>query len=115
MVDKFIIQLEEQLADRNVAIELSAPARTWLAKKGYDPTYGARPLARLIQEEIKKPLADELLFGKLAKGGRATVGLKDGKLTFSFTASDAPGRKGGGGSGRRGGSGKRPRVPEYAS
>ena len=115
VVDKFIIQLEEQLADRNVAIELSAPARTWLAKKGYDPTYGARPLARLIQEEIKKPLADELLFGKLAKGGRATVGLKDGKLTFSFTASDAPGRKGGGGSGRRGGSGKRPRVPEYAS
>ena len=115
VVDKFIIQLEEQLADRNVTIELSAAARTWLAEKGYDPTYGARPLARLIQEEVKKPLADELLFGKLAKGGRVQVGLKDGKLTFSFPASDAPGRKGGGGSGRRGGSGKRPRVPEYAS
>ena len=115
VVDKFIIQLEEQLADRNVSIELSAEARTWLAEKGYDPTYGARPLARLIQEEIKKPLADELLFGKLAKGGRVAVGLKDGKLTFGFPASDAPGRKGGGGSSRRGGSGKRPRVPEYAS
>ena len=115
VVDKFIIQLEEQLADRNVTIELSAAARTWLAENGYDPTYGARPLARLIQEEIKKPLADELLFGKLAKGGRVQVGLKDGKLTFSFPASDASGRKGGGGSGRRGGSGKRPRVPEYAS
>ena len=115
VVDKFVIQLEEQLADRNVSIELSAAARTWLAENGYDPTYGARPLARLIQEEIKKPLADELLFGKLAKGGRVQVGLKDGKLTFSFPASDASGRKGGGGSGRRGGSGKRPRVPEYAS
>ena len=115
VVDKFVIQLEEQLADRNVTIELSAAARTWLAENGYDPTYGARPLARLIQEEIKKPLADELLFGKLAKGGRVQVGLKDGKLTFSFPASDASGRKGGGGSGRRGGSGKRPRVPEYAS
>ena len=86
VVDKFIIQLEEQLADRNVTIELSAAARTWLAEKGYDPTYGARPLARLIQEEVKKPLADELLFGKLAKGGRVQVGLKDGKLTFSFPA-----------------------------
>ena len=115
VVDKFIIQLEEQLADRNVSIELSAAARTWLAENGYDPTYGARPLARLIQEEIKKPLADELLFGKLAKGGRVQVGLRDGKLTFSFPASDTSGRKGGGGSGRRGGSGKRPRVPEYAS
>ena len=115
VVDKFVIQLEEQLADRNVTIELSAAARAWLAENGYDPTYGARPLARLIQEEIKKPLADELLFGKLAKGGRVQVGLKDGKLTFSFPASDASGRKGGGGSGRHGGSGKRPRVPEYAS
>ncbi len=115
VVDKFVIQLEAQLADRNVTIELSPAARTWLAEKGYDPTYGARPLARLIQEEIKKPLADELLFGKLAKGGRVLVGLRDGKLTFSFPADNAPGRKGGGGTGRRGGSGKRPRVPEYAS
>ena len=115
VVDKFVIQLEDQLADRNVSIELSAPARTWLAEHGYDPTYGARPLARLIQEEIKKPLADELLFGRLAKGGRVQVELEDGKLTFSYPAPDASGRKGGGGSGRRGGPGKRPRVPEYAS
>ena len=115
VVDKFVIQLEEQLADRNVTIELSAAARAWLAEHGYDPTYGARPLARLIQEEIKKPLADELLFGKLAKGGRVLVGLKGGKLTFSYPAPGAPGRKGGGGPGRRGGPGKRPRVPEYAT
>ena len=86
VVDKFVIQLEDQLADRNVTIELSAAARTWLAEKGHDPTYGARPLARLIQEEIKKPLADELLFGKLAKGGRVLVGLREGKLTFSYPA-----------------------------
>ena len=115
VVDKFVIQLEEQLADRKVTIELSTAAKAWLAEHGYDPTYGARPLARLIQEEIKKPLADELLFGKLAKGGRVLVGLKGGKLTFSYPAPGAPGRKGGGGPGRRGGSGKRPRVPEYAT
>ena len=118
VVDKFVIQLEEQLADRNVTIELSAAARAWLAEHGHDPTYGARPLARLIQEEIKKPLADELLFGRLAKGGHVKVGLKAGSLTFSFPADDAPGapgRKRGGGAGRRGGPGKRPRVPEYAS
>ena len=118
VVDKFVIQLEEQLADRNVTIELSAAARTWLAEHGHDSTYGARPLARLIQEEIKKPLADELLFGRLAKGGHVKVGLKAGSLTFSFPADDAPGapgRKRGGGAGRRGGPGKRPRVPEYAS
>ena len=115
VVDKFVIQLEEQLADRRVTIELSAAARTWLAENGHDPTYGARPLARLIQEEIKKPLADELLFGKLAKGGRVLVGLKGGKLTFSYPADGGPGRKGGRGAGRRGGPGKRPRVPEYAN
>ncbi len=118
VVDKFVIQLEGQLADRNVTIELSAAARTWLAEHGHDSTYGARPLARLIQEKIKKPLADELLFGRLAKGGHVKVGLKAGSLTFSFPADDAPGapgRKRGGGAGRRGGPGKRPRVPEYAS
>src|SRR5258706_9951403 len=69
VVDKFVLQLEEQLADRNVTIELDASARDWLAVKGYDPLFGARPLARVIQEHIKKPLAEELLFGKLAKGG----------------------------------------------
>src|SRR6201981_2181096 len=69
VVDKFVLQLEEQLADRNVTIELDASARAWLAEKGYDPLFGARPLARIIQEHIKKPLADELLFGRLAEGG----------------------------------------------
>ena len=86
VVDKFVLQLEEQLADRNVTIELDASARTWLAEKGYDPLFGARPLARIIQEHIKKPLADELLFGRLAKGGivRVTRKQEDDALAFSF-------------------------------
>ena len=65
MVDKFVLQLEAQLADRNVTIELSDEARDWLVENGYDETMGARPMARLIQETIKTPLADEVLFGKL--------------------------------------------------
>ncbi len=88
VVDKFVIELEEQLADRNVEIELSAEAKSWLAEKGYDQSFGARPLARVIQENIKRPLADELLFGKLAKGGRVIVSVKDGKL--DFTIKDLP-------------------------
>jgi ATP-dependent Clp protease ATP-binding subunit ClpA len=86
VVGKFILQLEEQLADRNVTIELDATARAWLAEKGYDPLYGARPLARVIQEHIKKPLAEELLFGRLAKGGivRARHEADEDKLTFTF-------------------------------
>ncbi|MQA65841.1 MAG: ATP-dependent Clp protease ATP-binding subunit ClpA [Alphaproteobacteria bacterium] len=85
VVDKFVLELEVQLADRGVEIELSDEARKWLAEKGYDPTFGARPLARVIQESIKRPLADELLFGKLAKGGLVRVGIKDGALTFDIT------------------------------
>src|SRR5216117_53552 len=73
VVDKFVLQLEEQLADRNVTIELDASSRDWLAAKGYDPLFGARPLARVIQETIKKPLADEVLFGKLKAGGHVRV------------------------------------------
>jgi len=84
VVDKFVMQLEAQLADRNVTIELSSAAREWLAEKGYDPLYGARPLARIIQEHIKKPLAEELLFGRLTKGGAVKVGFKDGALTFEY-------------------------------
>ncbi|HAX92024.1 MAG TPA: ATP-dependent Clp protease ATP-binding subunit ClpA [Rhodospirillaceae bacterium] len=86
VVDKFIIQLEAQLADRGVTITLSDEARAWLAQKGYDPAFGARPLARLIQEKLKKPLADELLFGKLQKGGTVIVDLDaaTSTLTFSF-------------------------------
>ncbi len=96
VVDKFLILLEEQLADRGVTIELDAAARTWLAEKGYDMRFGARPLARVIQEHIKKPLSDELLFGKLVKGGSVVIKMgKDGKLSFQIRKS--PGRRGGGG------------------
>src|SRR5713226_7755916 len=90
VVDKFILQLEEQLADRNVTIELDEAARKWLAEKGYDRLFGARPLGRIIQEHIKKPLAEELLFGKLTKGGIVRVTREGDKLVFSFT--EAPPR-----------------------
>ena len=80
VVDKFILELEAQLMDRNVTIELTPKAAEWIADKGYDDRMGARPLARVIQEHIKKPLAEELLFGKLAKGGFIKVGVKDGKI-----------------------------------
>ena len=90
IVEKFVMQLEAQLADRNVTIELSSAAKEWLAEKGYDPLYGARPLARVIQEYVKKPLAEELLFGKLAKGGAVRVGKKDDELTFEFIEAPLP-------------------------
>ena len=80
VVEKFVLQLEAQLMDRHVHIELTRPAAEWLAEKGYDDKMGARPLARVIQEEIKKPLAEELLFGRLTKGGLVKVAVKDGKL-----------------------------------
>jgi len=80
VVEKFVLQLEAQLLDRNVTIELTKAAAEWLGEKGYDDKMGARPLGRVIQEEIKKPLAEELLFGKLAKGGVVKVGIKDGKI-----------------------------------
>jgi ATP-dependent Clp protease ATP-binding subunit ClpA len=98
VVDKFVMQLEAQLADRQVSIELTEAARKWLAKKGYDPLFGARPLGRTIQEHIKKALAEELLFGKLAKGGTVKVDLKDDVLTFDFIESQP----------------KEPKVPELA-
>ncbi|GFZ97402.1 ATP-dependent Clp protease ATP-binding subunit ClpA [Elstera cyanobacteriorum] len=92
VVDKFIIQLEAQLAERHVALELTDAAKAWLAKKGYDPLYGARPLARVIQETVKKPLAEELLFGKLTHGGHVQVDVGgDGDLAFLVTS--APGLK----------------------
>jgi ATP-dependent Clp protease ATP-binding subunit ClpA len=85
VVDKFILQLELQLADQNVHIQFDSDARGWLAEKGYDKLYGARPMARLIQDEIKQPLAEELLFGKLSGGGEVHVSLKDGKPAFELT------------------------------
>ena len=90
VVEKFVMQLEAQLADRNVTIELSSAAKEWLSERGYDPLYGARPLARVIQEYVKKPLAEELLFGKLAKGGSVKVGLRDGALTFDCQEATPP-------------------------
>ncbi len=80
VVEKFVLQLEAQLLDRNVTIELTKAAADWLGDKGYDDKMGARPLGRVIQEHIKKPLAEELLFGKLAKGGIVKVGVKNGDL-----------------------------------
>ena len=88
VVQKFVMQLEAQLADRHVTIETSDEAADWLAKNGFDELYGARPLARVIQENIKKPLADEILFGKLAKGGHVKVVLKDSKLAFEIEGDE---------------------------
>ncbi len=84
VVEKFVLQLEAQLLDRGVAIELSRKAAEWLADKGYDDKMGARPLARVIQEYIKKPLAEELLFGQLTKGGLVKVGVKRGEIELSI-------------------------------
>src|SRR5271154_1154246 len=90
VVDKFVLQLEEQLAERNVTIELDPDARAWLAEKGYDPLFGARPLARVIQEHIKKPLAEELLFGRLAKGGIVHVTRKPEENVLAFSFEQGP-------------------------
>ena len=94
------LQLEEQLAERHVAITLTPEARAWLATKGYDPVFGARPLARVIQNEVRDPLTDEILFGALENGGTVTIGLADDELTFDVrgeAAGDArkPFRNGG--------------------
>jgi ATP-dependent Clp protease ATP-binding subunit ClpA len=84
IVDKFVKELAEQLADRKVTVEVRPAARDYLAKKGYDPLNGARPLSRVIQDEVKRPLTDELLFGKLVNGGTVRVDATDDKLTFVF-------------------------------
>ncbi len=89
VVEKFVLQLEAQLMDRNVTIDLSDDAAAWLAEKGYDDKMGARPLARVIQENIKKPLAEELLFGKLAKGGVVHVRVRDGAIVLLTEGPDA--------------------------
>ncbi|SDI91319.1 ATP-dependent Clp protease ATP-binding subunit ClpA [Lutimaribacter saemankumensis] len=90
VVEKFVLQLEAQLMDRNVTIELTKPAAEWLADKGYDDKMGARPLGRVIQEYIKKPLAEELLFGKLAKGGVVKVGVRNGEIDLRIEGPDNP-------------------------
>jgi ATP-dependent Clp protease ATP-binding subunit ClpA len=88
IVEKFVLQLESQLSERHVAITLSADARRWLARKGYDPVYGARPLARVIQRDVRDPLTDEILFGQLEHGGTVTIGVEGDGLTFSFAARE---------------------------
>jgi ATP-dependent Clp protease ATP-binding subunit ClpA len=84
IVEKFILQLESQLAERKIAFSLEPEARAWLARKGFDPIYGARPLGRVIQQEVRNPLTDEILFGRLENGGHVRIGLADDHLTFAF-------------------------------
>jgi len=84
IVEKFVLQLEGQLAERRVAIVLQPEARVWLATKGYDPKFGARPLARVIQKDVRDPLTDQILFGALEHGGTVTIGAADDTLTFTF-------------------------------
>ncbi|MEE8294401.1 MAG: ATP-dependent Clp protease ATP-binding subunit ClpA [Sphingomonadales bacterium] len=93
VVEKFILELELQLAERNVHIRLDQEARTWVAERGYERKFGARPLARVIQEYIKKPLADELLFKKLRKGGEVVVHIKNDKPHFEITPLKKPTKK----------------------
>ena len=109
VVDKFIMQLEEQLVDRNVTIETTDAARQWLAERGYDQSFGARPLGRVIQEHIKKPLAEELLFGKLAKGGLVRIDVDGDGLTFEYPDTGADGKAPGG---KRGGKRPKKKIPE---
>lgn len=90
VVDKFILQLELQLAEQNVHIQFDSDARGWLGERGYDKLYGARPMARLIQDKVKQPLAEELLFGKLAHGGEVHVKVKEGGEELAFELTPAP-------------------------
>ncbi|MBU1139404.1 MAG: ATP-dependent Clp protease ATP-binding subunit ClpA [Proteobacteria bacterium] len=84
VVEKLIVELQAQLAEKKVSVSLTAKARSWLAQKGYDPAFGARPLRRLIMKEIGDVLTDEILFGQLVSGGKVTVGLRDGQLSFTY-------------------------------
>src|SRR5262249_24594626 len=90
IVEKFILELEAQLRERRVAFTLTPEARAHLARKGYDPVFGARPLSRLIQAEVRDPLTDEILFGRLQAGGTVTIGLDSGKLTFDISPAPPP-------------------------
>ena len=89
VVDKFIIELQAQLDAKGVSLEVSEKARTWLAEQGYDKSMGARPMSRLIQDQLKRELASELLFGQLSKGGEVKVGLRNEKLTFKYSSIEA--------------------------
>ena len=85
IVNKFIDELSDRLAERELSISLTAAARKFLAKKGYDPLFGARPLGRYIETNVNDPISREILFGSLTKGGRVKVGLKGEKLTFNYS------------------------------
>ena len=85
IVDKFIIEVEAQLEDKGVSLSIDNEAREYLAKKGFDEVYGARELSRIIQSEVKKPMAEELIFGKLAKGGHVEITLKNNNICFNFS------------------------------
>ena len=114
VVEKFVLQLEAQLSERNVTFELDDAAVSWLVERGYDRAYGARPMGRVIQDNIKKALADELLFGRLANGGHVKVGTKDDKLSFEITPS-APAKSKRKPRGKKGGGGSAPKkTPEFA-
>jgi ATP-dependent Clp protease ATP-binding subunit ClpA len=90
IVEKFMLQLEQQLAERHVAITLTPEARAWLAVKGYDVKFGARPLGRVVQREVRDPLTDEILFGALEQGGTVTIGLAEDRLQFAFEGKQPP-------------------------
>jgi ATP-dependent Clp protease ATP-binding subunit ClpA len=90
VVDKFLIELESQLQDRHVSVSATAEARQWLAEHGFDPQMGARPMARVIQDHVKRPLADELLFGSLVAGGRVTLEVVDDQLVPRVEAAEVP-------------------------
>jgi len=96
VVEKFVMQLEAQLSDRNVTFELTDEATDWIVEKGYDRHYGARPMARIIQDNIKQPLADALLFGELAKGGHVLVKVEEGELAFDLTPAEKKRKPSGG-------------------
>ncbi len=90
IVDKFLLQLEAQLQDRNVEIDATDAARRWLGEKGYDRAFGARPLGRVIQEHVKRQMSEEVLFGKLENGGRVTVDVKDDEVVFEYEEPAPP-------------------------
>ena len=106
VVDKFIKELKGQLAERSVTLSISEEARTWLATKGYDRLYGARPMARLIQQKVKEPLSEELLFGKLERGGHANLEIEDDQIVIRSTAAEGKADSGNGSS---------PKPPEAAA
>ena len=90
-MDKMVRQLAAQLAEKGVEVEITEPGRQVLAVKGYDPAFGARPLGRVIEDQVKRPLTEELLFGQLASGGKATVDAEGGEIVLRYSAGQADG------------------------